>query len=184
MKKLLTFLSFTILFLTSCTNTKEEEFFKRYFDTRDIEILTMVSSDSTYSPHVNVARLYKITHRGINDNNFDSLYNEYVTLRRNFINPPYNNCIKKTYAIKVDGGEPQIHSIYYVNHLGEPCLHNKEDIMKQLIDIDHNLFYYKQLMIEKLSNETESERIIEIEELLNNNNRVNINSCQNYSIEK
>jgi hypothetical protein len=59
------------------------------------------------------------------------------------MNPTYNNCIKKTFAVKVNKDEPQIHSIYYVTHRGDVCMHDKEMILRQLIDIDHNFFYFK-----------------------------------------
>lgn len=144
MNKLLTFLSFTILTfsLISCQKNKEEDFFQKRYDTNNIDIITLVSTDSTYSPHVDVEKLYRITHSNLNEENFDTLFNQYLTIRRNFVNPPFNNCIKKNYAIKINGGEVKIHSIYYVNHRGAVCMHDKEMIMKQLIDIDHNFYYF------------------------------------------
>jgi hypothetical protein len=73
------------------------------------------------------------------------------------MNPIYNNCIKKTFVIKINKEEPQIHTIYYVAHRGNVCMHDKEMIMRQLIDIDHNFFYFKknkQMFMELIMNDT------------------------------
>ena len=160
MKKLLTFLSFTIFTfsLISCVNdNKEKDFFQKKFNTENIEIITEVTTDSAYSPHVATDELYRITHKGLTEENFDSLFHCYLHVRRQFINPTYNNCIKKTFAVKVDKGEPQIHSIYYVSHRGGTCMHDREMIMRQLSDIDHNFFYFKKdkkKFIEIMMNDT------------------------------
>ena len=61
--------------------------------------MTLVSIDSAYSSHVGVEKLYRLTHTDLNEENFDSLFNQYLELRRNFINPSFNNCIKKSFAI-------------------------------------------------------------------------------------
>ena len=133
-----------IFSLIGCFNSsREEDFFQKKFNTAQIEIITEVSTDSAYSPHVETENLYRITHNGLTEENFDSLFQHYLQIRRIYINPSYNNCIKKTFAIKVDDGEPQIHSIYYVAHRGDVCMHDKEMIMRQLIDIDHNFYYFK-----------------------------------------
>lgn len=144
MKKVLTFISFTILTIlfVSCWNTREEDFMIKKYETENIKILTTIETDSAFSPHEKLEKLYRITHNGLNDANYDSLYNEFINLRRQFINPSYNNCIKTTYAIKVNGGEPQIYSIYYVNHAGNTCMHDKEMMFRQFIDVDHNFFTY------------------------------------------
>ena len=146
MKTLLTFLSFTIFTFSiiSCSDiTKEEDFFRKKFNTENIEIITEVTTDSAYSPHVVSEELYRITHKGLTEENFDSLFHRYLTIRREFMNPTHNNCIKKTFAVKVNKDEPQIHSIYYVDHRGDVCMHDKEMILRQLIDIYHNFFYFK-----------------------------------------
>jgi hypothetical protein len=160
MKKLLTFLSFTIFTFSiiSCSDVnKEEVFFKEKFNTENIEIITEVTTDSAYSPHVETEELYRITHKGLTEENFDSLFHCYLHVRRQFINPTYNNCIKKTFAVKVDKGEPQIHSIYYAAHRGNVCMHDREMIMRQLSDIDHNFYYFKkdkQKFMEIIMNDT------------------------------
>jgi hypothetical protein len=160
MKKLLTFLSFTIFTFSfiSCSNVnKEEDFFIKKFNTENIEIITEVTSDSAYSPHAISEELYRITHKGLTEENFDSLFHRYLHVRRQFINPTYNNCIKKTFAVKVNKGEPQIHSIYYVTHRGGVCMHDREMIIRQLSDIDHNFFYFKkekQKFMENIMNDT------------------------------
>ena len=160
MKQLLIFLSFTIFTfsLLSCGNiTREEDFFQKKFNTENIEILNEIISDSAYSPHIETESLYRITHKSLNDENFDSLFKHYLNIRRNFMNPIYNNCIKKTFVIKINKEEPQIHSIYYVAHRGNVCMHDKEMIMRQLIDIDHNFFYFKknkQMFMKLIMNDT------------------------------
>jgi hypothetical protein len=160
MKKLLTFLSFTIFTFSiiSCSDVnKEKDFFQKKFNTENIEIITEVTTDSAYSPHVETEELYRITHKGLTEENFDSLFHCYLHVRRQFINPTHNNCIKKTFAVKVDKGEPQIHSIYYVSHRGGMCMHDREMIMRQLSDIDHNFYYFKKdkkKFIEIIMNDT------------------------------
>jgi hypothetical protein len=130
--------------LISCFDvSKEEDFFRKKFNTNNIEIITEVTTDSAYSPHVVTEKLYRITHKGLTEENFDSLLNYYLHIRREFINPTYNNCIKKIFAIKINNFEPQIHSIYYVTHNGGVCMHDKEMIIRQLSDIDHNFFCFK-----------------------------------------
>lgn len=142
MKQFLLFLSFSIFFV-SCYNTKEEDFFKKKYDTNNVEIITLVETDSAYSPHEHIYKMYKLTHKGLTDENFDSLFNEFLTLRREFINPTYNNCIKKTYAIKINDENVQIYSLFYVQHRGNVCIHDKESIIRQFSDIDHNFYHYK-----------------------------------------
>lgn len=163
MKKILTFISFAIFsfFFFSCKETKEEEFFQRKFNTSNIEIVKLLECDSSYSPHADIEKIYRLTHSKTNLENFDTIFNEYLELRRLFVNPTFNNCIKKTYAIKVDGGELQLHSIYYVNHLGCYCMHDKEMILRQMIDIDHNFFHFKHenLVKEFQINEVSSQEI-------------------------
>ena len=158
-KKFLLLLSFSIFFI-SCQKTIEEDFFKKKYDTNNVEIVTLVETDSAYSPHEYIDKLYKITHKNLTNENFDSLFNEFLKLRREFINPTYNNCIKKTYAIKIDNNAVQIHSLFYVQHRGNVCIHDKENIFRQFSDIDHNFYYFK----------TEKELY------LNNNNLIN-DSC-------
>jgi hypothetical protein len=104
-----------------------------------------------------VKNLLVSTITGLTEENFDSLFHCYLHVRRQFINPTYNNCIKKTFAVKVDKGEPQIHSIYYVVHRGNVCMHDREMIMRQLSDIDHNFYYFKkdkQKFMEIIMNDT------------------------------
>ena len=142
MKKILLFLSFSIFFV-SCYDTKEEDFFKKKYDTNNVDIITVLETDSAYSPHENINKMYKLTHKGLNETNFDSLFNEFLTLRREFINPTYNNCIKKTYAVKINNENVQVYSLYYVQHRGNVCIHDKETIIRQFSDIDHNFYHYK-----------------------------------------
>lgn len=166
MKQLLLLLSFSIFFI-SCNTSQEEDFFQKKYDTNDIEIISTVDVDSAYSPHIKVTHLYKITHKGLTEENFDSLFNEFLQLRREFMNPTIKNCIKKSYAIKINGEEPQIHTLYYISHRGNTtCIHDKENIFRQLSDIDHNFYHFK-----KHKTEYQNSNI---------NNDIELDSCQNF----
>lgn len=139
---IITLFSFTIFFI-SCGKTQEEDFFQKKYDTDDVEIITLLETDSAYSPHVTIDKIYKTTHQQLTQENHDSLFEEFLYVRRTFMNPPYNNCIKKTYAIKINGGGPYIHSLYYVPHRGKTCVHDKETIIRQLSDIEHTFYHFK-----------------------------------------
>lgn len=141
MKKIFLLISFAIFFM-SCENSKEKDFFQKKYDTNNVEILSLLEEDSTYSPHETIDKLYKQTHTNLNQDNYDSLFTEFLKIRRNFTKPETNNCIKKTYAIKINDNEPTTHTIYYIMHRGKVCMHDKEMIFRQFVDVEHNFLYY------------------------------------------
>lgn len=142
MKKIIIFISIFILAL-ACGKTPETDFLQKKYQTNDVKVISIVETDSAYSPHVEIDNIYRMTHNSLTIENYDSLYNEFLNVRREFIKPTHNNCIKKTYAIKVGDNEPYTHTIYYVSHVGNTCMHDKEMIIRQMSDIENNFHHFK-----------------------------------------
>ncbi len=131
----------TILF-TVTKEPFEQDFFIKKYDTNNVKIIQMIQEDSAYSPHEDLNTLYKITHSNLDSTNVDSLYKEFIELRRYTMSPKIKNCVKRTFAITVDNNDPQLENLFYVHHRGKTCVHDYESVIRTFADIDMIFFYY------------------------------------------
>lgn len=140
----------TIIF-TVTKEPFEQDFFIKKYDTNNVKVIQLIQEDSAYSPHEELNALYKATHNMLDSANVDSLYEKFIELRRYTMSPKIKNCVKKTFAIKVDDNEPQLENLFYVHHRGKTCIHDYEGVIRTFADIDNHFYFFKHKKIKLTS---------------------------------